>query len=99
MESGKRNPTLDLLERIAIQLKVPVELILLEARQSDGQLSPEQTAVLNQAKQLVLLASRIEEDRVREQNQKTAPALAQDSDEETSGPATRHRTYKARRRR
>jgi len=62
LESGRRATSLDLLERISEQLGVPIELLLLEARQNRGELSPLQLELFDRAKRLFLLASSIEHD-------------------------------------
>jgi hypothetical protein len=92
---------IDLLERIAEQLKVPMELLFLEARQHSGELSSQQAALFDQAKQLLVLASRIERDgdthAKSEGEAKTPPAVSQHPDRRSSRTSTRRQTQRSRR--
>ncbi len=56
VESGRRAATLDLIERLAKALGVPVELLLIESRQHEGGLSLEQLELFDRAKRLLNLA-------------------------------------------
>ena len=60
IETEKRGASLDLLTRIGDRLGVPVELLLLEAKEASGRLSPRQIAYLQRAKRLILLATSVE---------------------------------------
>jgi transcriptional regulator with XRE-family HTH domain len=62
VESDKRTPSVDFLSRAAQQLNVPVELLLIEAAQQRGALSPSQTEYIERAKEFLRLAARIEHD-------------------------------------
>src|SRR3990172_3634207 len=57
VESDARRVTVDLLTRLAQALKVPVELLLLEAREGEKKLSPEEHEIFDRAKRLLLIAS------------------------------------------
>jgi len=62
VESGKRTPSVDFLSRAARELNVPVELLLIEAAQQRGAISPIQLDYIERAKEFLRLAARIEQD-------------------------------------
>jgi transcriptional regulator with XRE-family HTH domain len=62
VESGKRTPSLDFLSRAAQELNVPVELLLIEAAQQRGAISPAQLDYIERAKEFLRLAARIDQD-------------------------------------
>lgn len=73
VESGKRTPSLNFLSRAAQELNVPVELLLVEAAQHRGALSPTQLEYIERAKDFLRLAVRIEQDGT---GKKAAPEAA-----------------------
>lgn len=97
IESERRTVNIDLLERIANELSVPVELILLEARQHSGRLSPEQEELLDRVKRLLMLAWKIErhvpvENSEKEQFSKTRATASEYPYKESPGQTTRSET-------
>jgi transcriptional regulator with XRE-family HTH domain len=62
VESGKRTPSLDFLSRAAHELNVPFELLLIEAAQQRGAISPAQMDYIERAKEFLRLAARIDQD-------------------------------------
>lgn len=60
VESEKRSGSLDFLGRAAKVLQLPIELLLIEAKEQEGGLSPEQSELFSKAKSLMLLASKLE---------------------------------------
>ncbi len=60
VESERRAPSLDVLTRAAKVLEIPVELVMIEAKEQGGQLSPEQAELFSRAKALMLLAAKLE---------------------------------------
>jgi transcriptional regulator with XRE-family HTH domain len=60
VESERRPASLDFLSRVSRILKIPLELLMIEAKEQEGQLSAEQSELFSRAKALMLLAAKLE---------------------------------------
>ncbi len=75
VETGRRSASIRLLEQIAAELRVPVELLLFEARHDEkNDLSPQQMELFDQAKRLMILAAQIENENTVENRTKASSA-------------------------
>src|SRR5882672_2668172 len=79
VENERRDASFQVVKRIAAELKVPPEILYLEARRQAGDVTPEQAAILAQARELLLLATRIERDPQSQHDVSTSRPLPENS--------------------
>jgi len=60
VESEKRAPSLDFLTSVSRILRIPLELLMIEAKEQEGRLSPEESELFSRAKGLLLLAAKLD---------------------------------------
>lgn len=92
VEAEKKAASLDFLSRAATALGVPLELFIIDAKEQEGKLTPEQSDLFSRAKNLVWMAARLEHEKTSSKTGKREMASQHSKSGSSSTPSRRAQT-------